>query len=178
MVRWLPKTQRRRYQRRGKPRGYVKAEDLQPDIVPFTLRRRGLRRPTIDLLQQQIERYKQEQGVEGSIPEMLVHRELTRRKVAFDFQSSQMGGRLQLGGAVVDFLFEDRKLCLRVMGKYWHSPFDRMGHGVNDEEQRLMLIGRGYDVKDLWEKTIMDPDLLEDWMKRNIDSFVVGVVAQ
>ena len=181
-VRWLPKTATRRYQRRGKPRGYFRTELLQPEIVPFVLRRRGPRRPSIDLLQQQIEEYKQEHGIEGSIPEMLVHRELTRRGLHdgtdFDFQSSQAGGRLDLGGAVVDFLFEPRRLCLRVQGIHWHQPFDRMGHGVNDEEQRLMLIGRGYDVKDLWEDTIMDPDLLDDWMRRNIDVMQVGIVAQ
>jgi len=109
----------------------------------------------------------------ASYPEATVHYELTRRGlvdgITYSFQSSMLGGRLELGGAVVDFLFLDRPLALRIQGIYWHKPFDRLGHGVNDEDQRLALEGMGYTVKDLWENEILDAEFLEDWLRRNVD---------
>ncbi len=64
----------------------------------------------------------------------------------FDFQSSLMGGRLELGGAVVDFLFLDPpNLAINIQGLYWHYAFggDRKAH---DRMMRQSLENRGIRV--------------------------------
>lgn len=160
------------------PRGKMKPGALRPDIVPFIYRRRGPRRPTIGQThRERMMAYAEGERIRATYPEATVHRELTRRRLVdgihFDFQSSMLGGRIDLGGAVVDFLFLDRPIALRVQGEFWHQPFSAMGQGVNDEDQKLQLELRGYTVLDLWESTILNRDQLEDFLVRHIDTQVV-----
>lgn len=92
--------------------------------------------------------------------------------------SSLFGGRIELGGMVVDFKFLDRPLAVRVMGEFWHQPWQATGLGANDEEQRLVLESYGWTVYDLWESVVMDNDRLEDWLVRHIDTPTVGAAWQ
>ena len=155
-------------------RGYIPAEKLRPE-TDFVLHRRGPRRTSIgqDLHDEAME-YAEAAGILATAPEALVHWALTRRGlvdgVHFSFQSSLLGGRLELGGMVADFKFLDRPLILRVMGEYWHRPWDRMGGGKSDEEQRLVLEQYGWTVLDMSEHDILDRDWLEDFMRRHIDT--------
>lgn len=53
---------------------------------------------------------------EGSIPEYMVYRSLIERHgkqpgVDFSYQSALMGGRLDKGGVVLDFVFTDPRPC-------------------------------------------------------------------
>ena len=81
----------------------------------------------------------------GEVPEGLVAtkpewyclwalRKLGRREeVDFSFQSSMLGGRLELGGAVVDFLFYNPPgLGINIQGIYWHYGFggERKAHDM------------------------------------------------
>ncbi len=167
----------------SKPRGYFSADVFRPPTdVEFTLRRRGPYRPTVgEEHRERMMRYAAEQRIVASYPEATFHYELTRRRyvdgIHYSFQSSLFGGRLEFGGAVVDFLFLDRPLAVRVQGIYWHKVFDRMGHGVNDEDQRLTLEGMGYRVLDAWEDMILNADALEDFLRRNIDVRITEAAA-
>lgn len=64
----------------------------------------------------------------GSLPEYLVFQALRklgkREGVDFTFQSAFMGGRLDKGGVIIDFLFSDPPdLAINVQGEYWHYGF-------------------------------------------------------
>ena len=64
----------------------------------------------------------------GSLPEFLVHQELERQGkvsgVDFIYQSSRMGGRMQKGGVILDFLFSNPPdLAINVQGVYYHYEF-------------------------------------------------------
>lgn len=165
-------------------RGYIPKEMLELDVGPdFVLRRRGPRRPTIEEgHREEMMAYAEGQGIMATYPEATVHYELTERRyvdgIHYSFQSSLFGGRLQLGGSVVDFLWLERPWAWRVMGEFWHQPWLRLGQGVGDEEQRLALIGYGYEVTDLWESEILDPDWLEDFLRRTVDQPIVRGMAQ
>lgn len=83
----------------------------------------------------------------GSFAEWVFYRELTRRGmregVDFVFQDSQLGGRVELGGIVIDFYFPDRALACNVQGVYWH--YQRFGgrNRARDELARQELAGVG-----------------------------------
>lgn len=96
------------------------------------------------------------QGVPGTLPERIVWKWLVDQDYSFIGQSSEFGGRLTVGGSVVDFLVYDiagKPTALRVMGDYWHGPKfpDRQ---ARDDEQYYRLTGSGYLVVDLWEHDI------------------------
>lgn len=83
----------------------------------------------------------------GSFPEYLVYQELLRlgmrEGLDFVYQSSQLGGKAELGGIVVDFYFESRRLAINISGLYWHY---QKGGGVNagrDRVARTQLAGIG-----------------------------------
>jgi len=160
------------------PRGYMRLSDLKPRTPDIIIHRRGPRRGTIDESHRaRMMAYMEGEGKQASYPEATVYYELVQRRlqdgVHFDFQSSVLGGRLELGGAVVDFKFLDRPLALRIMGEYWHPRWQAMGLGLRDEEQRLVLEGLGWTVKDLWESEVLDLDRLEAWLRANIDTPIV-----
>ena len=105
--------------------------------------------------------------VHGTLPERVVYKELLKRHIPFDFQSSLAGGRLLLGGMVADFILLDRNLIIRVQGSKWHTGYF---NEIEDRMQAGILQAYGYDVVDVWDWQIEDPGLLEDWFRDNVDS--------
>lgn len=96
------------------------------------------------------------QGVPGTLPERIVWKWLEDQGFRFITQGPEFGGRLVLGGAVVDFIVYDiagRTVALRVMGDYWHGP-TFPGRQARDDEQHDRLLEMGYLVVDLWESDI------------------------
>ena len=100
-------------------------------------------------------------GVEGTLPELLTYDWLESRGRQFDFQTSFLGGRLQLGGAVADFIIFDlwpgELAVWRCQGDYWHTMPERE---QKDALQKLKLLGERWNnvpvgvVVDLWESAI------------------------
>jgi len=99
-----------------------------------------------------------EKGIVGTSPELLVYQWLTKEKLPFEYQSSQMGGRLQLGGVVVDFLLGHTPglIALQVQGEYWHKS------SAEDAAGRTALLGQrvgGRTIKQVvsvWENDVYD----------------------
>ena len=66
------------------------------------------------------------QGWPGSVPEWVVYEELLRRGLRdgeeFTYQSPLMGGRVERGGLIIDFMFRDPPgLAINVQGEYYHQ---------------------------------------------------------
>ena len=111
------------------------------------------------------------QGIQGTLPELVVYQWLTRRGYQFDFQTSLMGGRLELGGAVADFVIFDLDpggiAVWRVQGEHWHAG--NRDKEEKDRAQRETLLRQSYMgqpvtvVIDLWEQDLYDhyPRVLE-----------------
>jgi very-short-patch-repair endonuclease len=104
--------------------------------------------------------------VKGTLPERIVFRYLVERLgmisgVDFDFQTSLSGGRLELGGVVVDYTFQFLKIALQVQGPT-HNALARFR---KDEEQRLFLEQMGYSVIFLDMALIYDQPRFEDTMR-------------
>ena len=89
----------------------------------------------------------------GTLPEYLVYRELVRLQVEFEYQSSQMGGRQERGGSVVDFLIIDLNLVLNVQSQYWH--YGRPAAVLADRIQREQLEAQGLTVVYLDEEDLL-----------------------
>ncbi len=124
-------------------------------MSPSTRRRAGgVRRGSLDQLRREsppiFTRTRQPKAAElsapqdwpGTTPEYVVFQTLVsfglRPGVDFSYQSSQMGGRGELGGAVVDFLVHDPERGINVNEPYWHL---RRGaeHAASDQLQRAGL---------------------------------------
>lgn len=107
--------------------------------------------------------------IKGTLPERIVYLELVKRGYApgidFNFQSSAEGGRNELGGMVVDFLFEFIRVALRVQGPT-HKGFRRM---AKDREQESILTSMGFKVIDLETEVVLSPSLLEAWFRQHLD---------
>tara|TARA_Y100001938_G_C7839891_1_gene305599 strand:- start:60 stop:464 length:405 start_codon:yes stop_codon:yes gene_type:complete len=98
----------------------------------------------------------------GSAPEYLVYSSLIntfkkRDGIDFTYQSAFMGGRLDKGGVVLDFVFYDPPdLAINVQGEYYHY-----GMGVtfvqNDIMVRQQMAGQGIHLI-----FIDESDILED----------------
>ena len=98
----------------------------------------------------------------GSAPEYLVYNSLVntfkkREGIDFTYQSAFMGGRLDKGGVVLDFVFADPPdLAINVQGEYYHY-----GMGVtfiqNDIIVRQQMAGQGINLI-----FIDESDVLED----------------
>lgn len=92
----------------------------------------------------------------ASEPERIVLAWLGKRGITdYDFQSSQLGGRFELGGSVVDFLFSERQLAWRVQGEYWHQGVEKTG---TDAVQRELLESQGWIVVDIKEEDLSLPE--------------------
>lgn len=85
--------------------------------------------------------------------EEIVAQWLNRKGIEYQFQTSLMGGFYELGGAVVDFLFPDRRLAWRVMGEYYHQGVQKRG---SDLLQKELLSQQGWVVVDIWGNDILD----------------------
>ena len=98
----------------------------------------------------------------GSLPEFLVYASLITKQgkiegIDFSYQSPLMGGRLDKGGVVIDFLFADPPdLAINVQGEYYHyglgSTFIQ-----NDIIVRAQMAGQGINLI-----FIDESDILED----------------
>ena len=84
--------------------------------------------------------------------EQVVFDFLTKRNIAFDFQTSLAGGLFALGGAVVDFIVEPN-LAWRIMGEYYHRGIEKTG---SDTIQKETLSALGYTVVDIWADDIQN----------------------
>jgi G:T-mismatch repair DNA endonuclease (very short patch repair protein) len=102
----------------------------------------------------------------GTLPEQMVALALCWLKLPFQAQRSEDGGRLRLGGAVVDIVvfLGSTQLVIRVQGDYWHSLPDRKN---KDAVQLERLRAKGYRVVDLWENAIY-----QAWVDGRLKNFV------
>ncbi len=83
----------------------------------------------------------------GSVEEKLVFLDLIRRGLKegldFEYQSALWGGRLDLGGQVIDFLFRDRGLAINPLGEYYHGTPEAR---ARDLIARALLAGQGIQL--------------------------------
>ena len=93
--------------------------------------------------------------------ELLVLGYLDRHKVAYEFQSSLMGGFFELGGSVIDILIPDRRLAWRIFGEYWHRGVSVSGRDLIQKES---LSAMGWKVVDIWGDDIFNR--LEETMQK------------
>lgn len=86
----------------------------------------------------------------GTLPERMVGLALSWLNYQFQAQRPEDGGRLRIGGSVVDYLvyIGASRIVLRVQGDYWHSLPGRKHKDIVQAERLRM---RGYRVSDVWE---------------------------
>lgn len=104
--------------------------------------------------------------VAGTLPERMIALALVWLGYYFQWQRSEDGGRLRLGGAVVDFLVYvgAKPTIIRVQGDYWHSLPQRK---LQDAVQWERLHAKGYRIFDAWEHDIYDA-----WLTGRLKRFV------
>ncbi len=102
----------------------------------------------------------------GTLPELIVALALIWLKLPFQCQMPENGGRMFLGGSVVDFLvwLGAQVVVVRVQGDFWHSL---PGRKQKDLVQWERLHAKGYRVIDLWEGR-----LYQAWADGRIVEFV------
>jgi hypothetical protein len=103
----------------------------------------------------------------GTLPEIMVGLALTQLGWLFQWQRSELGGRLRVGGAVVDFtvyLGAGKPTVIRVQGDYWHSLPERK---LSDEAQASRIRLKGFRLWDAWESAIY-----QAWLDNRLKSFV------
>lgn len=110
----------------------------------------------------------------GTLPEIMVGIGLLLGGYLFTFQTSDNGGRLVLGGAVVDFQIYQGTVTtvIRVQGDYWHSLPDRV---LKDRAQFDLLKSRGYLVWDAWEHDVYvawEQGRIADFVREGIESAI------
>ena len=135
----------------------------------WTLHRRGTSGRTQVGPDQEEARAVSKSVIQGTLPERIVYAELIKRGyvpgIDFDFQSSAEGGRNELGGLVVDFVFEFLRIALRVQGPT-HDEHIRI---AKDREQESILMSMGFHVLDLDTEVIASAFLLEQWFRQHLD---------
>ncbi len=91
---------------------------------------------------------------QGTLPEWRVYWWLQKHGYEFDFQSSLLGGRIELGGQVADFLLPNElpPMIIRVQGLAWHYGF--RGDIPKDQKAKDILEGMGYRVIDVDEDDV------------------------
>jgi len=144
----------------------LKKEEINKSPWWFVLHKRGVYRP--DYSMDNLEARAIPKGqLRGSLPERIMFKFLVEMmhflvERDFSFQSSLSGGRLQLGGLVVDFMFEDMKLIIQVDGPT-HTEMLRM---AKDEEQDSILQDMGFTVFHITDEEIYDLYTFENKMRR------------
>ena len=91
------------------------------------------------------------EGFMGSWPEFVCYREIRNQgyvpNLDFNFQSNFLGGRLELGGIVVDFVFHRPPgLAIEVNGRYYHYDRPSSGQDARDIYKRAQMAGLGYTL--------------------------------
>jgi len=146
-------------------RDVIRQELLEEDPWWFVTHRRGVRRPWVGLDPLEA-RAVSEKSVRGYLRERIVYKWLLvagfREGVDFDFQSSQEGGRMELGGLVVDFLFPNLKIALSVEG----PQHENLLRARKDEEQRSILADMGYTYYSLPTYIVDNASEFDIWMRR------------
>jgi very-short-patch-repair endonuclease len=103
--------------------------------------------------------------VKGSLPERIVFKWLVVHNfvsgIDFDFQSSMEGGRIEMGGLVVDFLFRHQMIIIQVQGPT-HNQLLRQ---QKDNEQTMILATYGYQVLELDDDIIYNEALFDTTMR-------------
>lgn len=110
------------------------------------------------------------QGIRGTLPERILYKALTDLLhlvpgIDFTFQSSVEGGRLEMGGMLVDFLLPKYRLILQVQG----PTHDKFRQTRRDAEQTMILAEMGYEVVELDDDLILDANLLENKLREIFD---------
>jgi G:T-mismatch repair DNA endonuclease (very short patch repair protein) len=102
----------------------------------------------------------------GTLPEIITAICLVQLGWWFQAQNAELGGRMRLGGGVVDFkvFLGSVVIIVRVQGDYWHGMPDRI---KLDAMQYARLHSEGYRVADIWEGK-----LYEAWTERRAKQFV------
>lgn len=141
-----------------------KNEFVSPNPWWWMTHRRGIHRPKVG--QDPLEaRAVSKALVRGTLPERIVYQYLLNLhmvpEVDFDFQSSMQGGRLFLGGIVVDFLFPNWKMIIQVQG----PTHDQFARSRKDEEQRQILENMGYRLYYMDMQLIYNEPRFEDYMR-------------
>lgn len=90
-------------------------------------------------------------GFTGSWPEYVCFQELIKQGLRpdldFTFQSSKLGGRLNLGGLVIDFLFfHPPGLAIEVNNVYYHYEQDGGVNKGDDVIKRQQMAGLNYKL--------------------------------
>jgi len=88
---------------------------------------------------------------------------LDKRHIIYEFQSSQMGGRYELGGSIVDVLIHELNLAWRIHGDYWHKPIAKR---ATDEVQREILESQGWTVVDIWGSDLETPEEVNSTLEK------------
>lgn len=151
---------------RLRKRDVVRWPEVSRDPWWFVLHKRGVRRSRVGLDQLEARAVSPEY-IKGTLPERIVWKYLVdylkmQAGVDFDFQSSLEGGRIELGGMVVDFLFPLLRIIIQVDGPT-HDSYQRKG---KDEEQENELAARGYRVFRIEDTVIYDVYMFEEYMRR------------
>lgn len=140
----------------------------------FTMHRRGIKRTKVgtDPLES---RAVPRSMIRGTLPERIVYNALVNllhlsSGVDFTFQSSQEGGRMELGGIVADFLFPLMKFVIQVQGPT-HEGFLR---ARKDEEQKNILADMGFRVFDVDLDVIYNEARFEAWLRNLFNLGGVG----
>lgn len=107
------------------------------------------------------------ESVYGSVEERIVYKYLLSRRIPFDFQSSFMGGRKELGGVVADFVLHDRPLIINPLGFIWHSG---VANETRDAVQNDILYGFGYQVLMIWDYEVHQETVFRRIMSQWLDS--------
>jgi len=148
-----------------KTEGVIRKSLLREDPEWFILHRRGVRRPAVG--QDPLEtRAVSEASVRGYLNERIVYRWLTVNNLRpgsdFDYQSSREGGRLELGGMVVDFLFPFMKIALNVLGPGHEGAL----RNRKDQEQAQTLHDMGFTPVEVTVETIASQQVFDVFMRR------------
>jgi very-short-patch-repair endonuclease len=144
----------------------IRRQLLRPNPWWWVTHRRGVFRPKVG--QDPLEaRAVPKELIKGTLPERIVFRYLVEQLhmisgVDFDFQTSLSGGRLEMGGVVVDFTFQFLHIAIQVQGPT-HNALARFR---KDEEQRLFLEQMGYSVIFLDMDLIYNQPVFEDTMRQ------------
>jgi len=148
-----------------KTEGVVRRSLLREDPDWFILHRRGVRRPKVGMDPLET-RAVSEASVRGYLNERVVYKWLTvnnfRPGADFDYQSSREGGRLELGGMVVDFLFPYMRIALNVQGPGHEGALRHR----KDLEQAQMMMEMGFTPVEVTTETIASQPVFDNYMRR------------
>lgn len=140
---------------------------VNPSKWFFVTHHRGPRRRMVGQDPNEIRAVSKSQ-VHGTILERIIWQWLTDRKISFDFQSSLLGGRQELGGLVADFIVfphQSGPIILNPTGPT-HNVYIQ---GRKDDEQRMTLEQMGYTVYLIPEDVVLNEMAFEGFMRRILD---------